>query len=87
MMKRCHLSFYLKVALITGLLRCQSNVWVFAQEAVPDQAAAAEGSSDSETPAANSQLREIIVSYAQANSKLQLYRVKEDGSSRRRITD
>ena len=31
--------------------------------------------------------REVIVSYAPANSKLQLYRVNEDGSSARRITD
>ncbi len=87
MMKRCHLSFYLKLALITGLLCCQSNVWVVAQNAAPDQAAAAEGSSESESPAENSQSREIIVSYALSNSKLQLYRVKEDGSSIRRITD
>ncbi|MBI3554045.1 MAG: PD40 domain-containing protein [Elusimicrobia bacterium] len=31
--------------------------------------------------------REIIVSYADETSKLQLYRLKADGSSRRRITD
>jgi len=90
-MKRCRLSFCLKVALVTGVLCCQANAWivgqVVAQEAVPDQAAAAEGASDTESPAANSQLRDIIVSYAPVNSKLQLYRVKEDGSFRHRITD
>lgn len=32
-------------------------------------------------------LREVIVSYAQGTGKLQLYRVMEDGSSRREITD
>lgn len=32
-------------------------------------------------------LREIIVSYADETNKLQLYRVNEDGSARRRITD
>ena len=32
-------------------------------------------------------LREIIVSYADGTNKLQLYRVNEDGSARRRITD
>lgn len=34
-----------------------------------------------------SPLREVIVSYAQGTDHLQLYRVLEDGSSRRRITD
>ena len=33
------------------------------------------------------QLREVIVSYAQETGKLQLHRVMEDGSSRRKITD
>jgi len=87
MMKRCRLSSCIKVALITGVLCCQANIRVVAQEAVLDQAEAAEGPADTEKPAAISQLREIIVSYAQVNSKLQLYRLKDNGSSRRRITD
>ena len=33
------------------------------------------------------QLREVIVSYAQGAGKMQLYRVMEDGSSKRQITD
>ena len=37
--------------------------------------------------AGRTRLREVIVSYAQGDGKLQLYRVMEDGSSRRRITD
>jgi len=37
--------------------------------------------------AANTQLREVIVSHTDANNVLQLYRIKEDGSSRRQITD
>ena len=44
-----------------------------------------------ESPAApepaSSPLREIIVSYADETGKLQLYRMNEDGSARRRITD
>ena len=32
-------------------------------------------------------LRELIVSHADQNNRLQLYRVKEDGSSKRQITD
>ena len=46
-----------------------------------------------QTPGANPSgpashpLREIIVSYADETKKLQLYRVNEDGSVRRRITD
>ncbi|MBC8372695.1 MAG: PD40 domain-containing protein [Phycisphaerae bacterium] len=37
--------------------------------------------------AAKPQLREIIVSHTDANKVLQLYRIKEDGSSRRKITN
>ena len=87
MMKLCCSSLCSKVALVTGIWWCQVNVWVVAQEAVPDGAPAAEVAIEPEMPVGNSQLREIIVSYAQVNSKLQLYRVNEDGSSRRRITD
>ena len=32
-------------------------------------------------------LRELIVSHADENNRLQLYRVKEDGSAKRQITD
>ncbi len=39
------------------------------------------------TQAATRPLREIIVSYSDETNKLQLYRVNEDGSARRRITD
>ncbi len=85
MMMRPRLSLCSMLAWI--ILCCQTNVPVVAQEAVPDQAAVAERATGSEGPPVKSQLRDIIVSYAQVNSKLQLYRVKEDGSSRRRITD
>ena len=85
MMKRSRLSFCSMLALT--VLCCQANVWNVAQEADPNQAAAAESASGTERPNVKPQLRDIIVSYAQENSKLQLYRVKEDGSSRRRITD
>ncbi|MBI4658680.1 MAG: PD40 domain-containing protein [Verrucomicrobia bacterium] len=49
----------------------------------------AEKSTESPTApkAAPHPLREIIVSYADETSKLQLYRLNEDGSARRRITD
>lgn len=87
MMKRFRLSLCMNVAITTAILSCQSSAGVVAQDAIPDQPAAAKGSSGSKATTENSQLREIIVSYAQANNKLQLYRVKEDGSSRRRITD
>jgi|SRR5215213_7147313 len=40
-----------------------------------------------QTAPASRPLREIIVSYADGTNKLQLYRVNEDGSARRRITD
>ena len=36
--------------------------------------------------ASKPQLREIIVSHADENNRLQLYHIKEDGSSRRKIT-
>jgi TolB protein len=41
----------------------------------------------SDEPTSKPQLRQIIVSHADENNKLQLYRIKEDGSSRRKITD
>ena len=85
MINRFRLAFCSMLAMI--VLCCQANVWVVAQEAVPNQTAAEEKASGSESFSVKPRLREIIVSYAQGNSKLQLYRVNEDGSSRRRITD
>lgn len=61
---------------IAGLLSCAFGVGSFAQ------AAPAETAKPSIRP-----LREIIVSYADESRKLQLYRINEDGSARRRITD
>lgn len=84
-MKRPRLSFCSMLALI--VLCCQANIWVVAQETVPNQAATTERASGTERPNVEPQLRDIIVSYAEVNSNLQLYRVKEDGSARRRITD
>ena len=85
MIDRFRLSFCSVLALM--VLCCQANAWIVAQEAVPSQAAAAEKASATERVGAKPQLREIIVSYAEENSNLQLYRVHEDGSSRRAITD
>lgn len=41
----------------------------------------------SDCPAQEERLHEIIISYSDQNKRLQLYRVNEDGSSRRQITD
>lgn len=87
MTKSCRLSFCFQFVLAAWLQCCLANSWVVAQVAVSDQAAVPVGASDTETPEAKSQLREVIVSYAQREGKLQLYRVNEDGSSRVRITD
>lgn len=65
----------------------QASASVVAQERAPNQAASSQRESGTEGLDAKTQLRDIIVSYAQGNSRMQLYRVKEDGSSRRRITD
>jgi Tol biopolymer transport system component len=78
-MKKCRPSLYPKVALITGLLLCAVSVGAFAQ------AATVKGSTDPSEPASRP-LREIIVSYADETNKLQLYRINENGSARRRIT-
>ena len=64
------------------ILCCQADVWTVAQE----QSKAAEGAAVTESDNVKPRLREVIVSYAQENSKMQLYRVNEDGSSRRTIT-
>lgn len=85
MINRFRLAFCSMLAMI--VLCCQANVWVVAQESAPNQTAAEERASGTESFSVKPRLREIIVSYAQGNSKLQLYRVNEDGSSRRRITD
>lgn len=41
----------------------------------------------SDEPTSKPQLHEIIVSHADENNKLQLFHIKEDGSSRHKITD
>ncbi len=76
-------------SMLAWIVLCwQANVWVFAQEFARNQAAVTKGPfNTARSIHSKPQLREVIVSYAQVNSKLQLYRVKEDGSSRRRITD
>lgn len=72
---------------VVGLMSCFFEVGVNAQanarlrvhgSAMPSQS--------SEIPTLPP-LREVIVSYAEGNGKLQLYRVKTDGSLRKRITD
>lgn len=70
----CRLSFYSRVALLAGLLFCHSNSPTAAQDATDHLASKPD-------------LREIIVSHADEKNKLQLYRIKEDGSSKRQITD
>jgi TolB protein len=40
-----------------------------------------------QSEAREKKLREVVISYAPAGEKMQLYRVKEDGSDRQRITD
>ncbi|MDG2015088.1 MAG: hypothetical protein P8J33_16400 [Pirellulaceae bacterium] len=87
MMKRRPPSSCLMLALMAGLLCCPADGWVFAQEVDSDDDSVMSRASAAEEPDGKTQLREIIVSYAQVGNKLQLYRVKEDGSSRRRITD
>jgi len=68
------------LALITGLLLRMVSVGAFAQ------AVTVKGATDPSEPASRP-LREVIVSYADETAKLQLYRVNEVGSARRRITD
>jgi dipeptidyl aminopeptidase/acylaminoacyl peptidase len=85
MMKQFRLPVCAMLALI--VLCCQADVPVVAQEAVPSRTASVEGASGTAWVSKETQMREVIVSCAQENSKLQLYRVYEDGSSRRRITD
>jgi Tol biopolymer transport system component len=81
-MKERRPSLHAKLTSVTVLLLCAVSVDAFAQ------AATVKGSARP--------LREIIVSYADATNilqrlfatnKMQLYRVNEDGSARRRITD
>jgi Tol biopolymer transport system component len=71
-MKECRPSLHAKLASVTGLFLCAVGVIACAQSATSGSAPAS---------------REIIVSYAGGSNKLQLYRVNEDGSGRRRITD
>ena len=70
----CRLPFYLRVALLAGLLCCHSNSRAAAQDAIDGL--------DSKPD-----LHEIIVSHTDENNTLQLYFTKEDGSSKRQITD
>lgn len=86
LMERYSLTFNLKVMLVSVLSCCLSSACV-AQEAPVDNTASTKNTSAPNAPAKKPQLREVIVSYAQAGSKLQLYRVKADGSSRHPITD
>lgn len=74
-MNKCPPSHYPKL-FIVGLLLCAVTTGSYAQ------AAPAATATPSTRP-----LREIIVSYSDESSKLQLYRLNEDGSARRRITD
>lgn len=73
-MKKCPPSHYPE--LFIALLLCAVTTGPYVQ------AAPAETATPSTRP-----LREIIVSYADESRKLQLYRLNEDGSARRRITD
>lgn len=73
--------------LLIGVVCYQTCVWGISQETVIGQSLAANSAAGTETAAGNSHLREIIVSYAESDSKLQLFRVKDDGSSIRQITD
>jgi Tol biopolymer transport system component len=71
-MKECRPSLHAKLASVTGLFLCAVSVGACAQSATNGSAPPS---------------REIIVSYADGSNKMQLYRVNEDGSARRRITD
>lgn len=79
--------FCLNVTIILGFLCCHPKVGVVAQDAASDRIVAAEETPEPVTPVVESHLREVVVSYAQANNRLQIYRVTADGSFRRRITD
>lgn len=65
----------------------QSHDGLVAQEETANPATVAEKATAKNNVRIKPKLREIIVSYAHGNNKLQLYRLNEDGSSRRRITD
>ena len=72
---------------VVGLMSCLFEVGVNAQANVGLQVhGSAMPSQSSEIPTRPA-LREVIVSYAEGKGKLQLYRVKTDGSLRKRITD
>ncbi len=62
------------LALLAGLLFCPSTFRAAAQDATDDLAS-------------KPSLHEIIVSHADDDNRLQLYRIKDDGSSTRQITD
>ena len=67
----------MRIAVTSTALVCLINHRTLGQEVASGQEAAK----------ARSSVREIIVSYATADSKLQLYRVRADGSDPHRITD
>ncbi|MEC8301388.1 MAG: hypothetical protein VX035_06720, partial [Planctomycetota bacterium] len=72
---------------VVGLISCVMELHVNAQANVgPHVHVNATPNKSSEIPI-RPPLREVIVSYAEGNGKLQLYRVKTDGASRKRITD
>jgi Tol biopolymer transport system component len=71
-MKECRPCRHAKIASVTGLFLCAVSVGACAQSATNG-------------PAPPS--HEIIVSYPDGSNKMQLYRVNDDGSARRRITD
>lgn len=86
MMTTRHISLPFHVAWMTAMLCCQPHGWLSAQESAAGQATATEGTHAAE-PEGRPPLRELIVSCAPANGKLTLYRVNEDGSARRGLTD
>ena len=72
---------------VVGLMSCFMEIHVNAQANTgPHVHVSATPNKSSEIPSRPT-LREVIVSYAEGNGKLQLYRVKTDGASRKRITD
>jgi Tol biopolymer transport system component len=71
-MKECRPCRHAEIASVTGLFLCAVSVGACAQSATNG-------------PAPPS--HEIIVSYPDGSNKMQLYRVNDDGSARRRITD
>ena len=76
------LSLHAKLAFVAGLFLCALSLGACDQYVTPDRSTTTPHSDPTGGP-----LRELIVSYAHGANKRQLYRVYEDGSSRREITD